>query len=424
MSNAQTNNLLALSRLFVTYSFFLSMTNLQGKKILLGITGSIAAYKAAFLTRLLIKSGAELQVLMTPAATNFIAPLTLSTLSKKPVFTEVSSEASWNNHVELGLWADALVLAPLTATTLGKLSHGICDNMVAAVYLSARCPVFFAPAMDVDMWQHPTTQENVKRLQSFGNQLIPVEHGELASGLVGEGRMAEPEHIVSFLDDFFGQKQDFAGKKILITAGPTYEPLDPVRFIGNRSSGKMGVAIAQAAARRGAAVTLILGPSKLLPSEPNIQLIKVETAQQMYEAAVQHFRNSDIGILSAAVADYRPKEAALQKIKKQGENLTIELIENPDIAAALGKTKQDGQLLIGFALETQNEEQNAKLKIEKKNFDLIVLNSLNDSGAGFDLHTNKITLIGRDNKLQKFELKSKTAVAEDILNEIVLLILK
>lgn len=395
------------------------MTNLQGKKILLGITGSIAAYKAAFLTRLLLKSGAEVQVLMTKAATDFITPLTLSTLSKKPVFTEVSSEASWNNHVELGLWADALVLAPLTATTLGKLSHGICDNIIAAVYLSARCPVFFAPAMDVDMWHHPTTQENVKRLQDFGNQLIPVEHGELASGLVGEGRLAEPEHIVSYLDDFFGRNQDFEGKKILITAGPTYEPIDPVRFIGNRSSGKMGVAIAEAATRRGATVTLILGPSKVLPTEPNIQLIKVETTQQMYEAALQHFPSSDIGILSAAVADYRPKEAALQKIKRQGENLTLELIENPDIAATLGKTKREGQLLVGFALETQNEAQNAQAKMVKKNFDLIVLNSLNDSGAGFELSTNKITILGRDNKLQKFELKSKTAVAEDILNEIV-----
>ncbi|MFN7116776.1 MAG: bifunctional phosphopantothenoylcysteine decarboxylase/phosphopantothenate--cysteine ligase CoaBC [Saprospiraceae bacterium] len=400
------------------------MTNLRGKKILLGITGSIAAYKAAFLTRLLVKAGAEVQVLMTKSATTFITPLTLSTLSKRPVYSEVSSEEGWNNHVELGLWADAMLLAPLTATTLAKLSHGICDTMIAAVYLSARCPVFFAPAMDVDMWHHPSTQENVERLQRFGNHLIPVEHGELASGLVGEGRMAEPEHIITFLNDFFGKTQDFSGKKILITAGPTYEPIDPVRFIGNRSSGKMGVAIAEAAARRGAMVTLILGPSKIAPAHANIQLIKVETAQQMYEAALQHFPAADIGILSAAVADYRPKEAAAQKIKRKGDNLVIELVENPDIAAALGKQKRDSQLLVGFALETQDEETNAKAKITKKNFDLIVLNSLNDPGAGFDLNTNKITIIGKDNKMRHFELKSKNAVAEDILNEIVLLLQK
>lgn len=400
------------------------MTNLSGKKIVLGVTGSIAAYKAAFLTRLLIKSGAEVQVLMTQAATGFITPLTLSTLSKKPVFTAVSTEESWNNHVELGLWADAILIAPMTATTLGKLAHGICDTMLAAVYLSARCPVFFAPAMDVDMWQHPATQDNVKRLQSFDNQLIPVEHGELASGLVGEGRMAEPEHIVSFLTVFFNKKQDFAGKKILITAGPTYEPIDPVRFIGNRSSGKMGVAIADAADKRGAQVTLILGPSKIIPTQSNIQIIKVETAQQMYEAALQNFPTTDIGILSAAVSDYRPKETALQKIKRHGEDLTIDLVENPDIAATLGKMKRNGQLLIGFALETNNEEENARAKIAKKNFDLIVLNSLNDTGAGFDGNTNKISIIGRDNKSRKFELKSKTAVAEDILNEISTLIQK
>lgn len=400
------------------------MTNLQGKKILLGITGSIAAYKAAFLTRLLVKSGAEVQILMTKAATSFIAPLTLSTLSKRPVYSEVSSEEGWNNHVELGLWADALLLAPLTATTLTKLSHGICDNIIAAVYLSARCPVFFAPAMDVDMWHHPTTQENVQRLQRFGNHLIPVEHGELASGLVGEGRMAEPEHIMDFLNDFFSKSQDFQGKKVLITAGPTYEPIDPVRFIGNRSSGKMGVAIADAAAQRGAEVTLILGPSKVLPTQTTVKIVKVETAQQMYEAALQYFPAADVSILSAAVADYRPKEAAMQKIKRKGDNLVIELVENPDIAAALGKQKQEHQIIVGFALETHDEEANAKAKIEKKNFDLIVLNSLNDPGAGFDLNTNKITILGKDNKIRHFELKSKNAVAEDILNEIVPLLSK
>lgn len=398
------------------------MTNLRGKKILLGVTGSIAAYKAALLTRLLVKSGAEVKILMTKAATSFITPLTLSTLSKNPVYTEVSSEASWNNHVELGLWADAMVIAPLTATTLAKMAHGISDNMIVAVYLSARCPVFFAPAMDVDMWHHPSTQENVKRLQSFGNHLIPVEHGELASGLVGEGRMAEPEHIAAFLNDYFGKTQDLTGKKMLITAGPTYEPIDPVRFIGNRSSGKMGVAIADAAAKRGAEVTLILGPSKATPTQSNIKLIRVETAQEMYEAALKFFPKSDIAVLAAAVADYRVVEAATKKIKRKGENLTIELVQNPDIAATLGNQKNNRQLLIGFALETNDEEANARDKLEKKNFDLIVLNSLNDPGAGFDINTNKITVIGKGNKLSKYELKSKTAVAEDILNEIVLLL--
>lgn len=392
------------------------MTNLQGKKILLGITGSIAAYKAAFLTRLLVKAGAEVQVLMTKAATSFITPLTLSTLSKRPVFTEVSSEASWNNHVDMGLWADAMIIAPLTATTLAKLAHGISDNMIVATYLSARCPVFFAPAMDVDMWHHPTTQDNIKRLQSFGNQLIPVGHGELASGLVGEGRMAEPEHILAHLDDFFGRKQDLKGKKILITAGPTYEPIDPVRFIGNRSSGKMGVAIADAAAKRGAAVTLILGPSKVAASQPNVQTIRVETAAQMYEAALQHFPESDVAVLAAAVSDYRPKELATQKIKRKSDDLTLELIQNPDIAATLGKQKRAGQVIVGFALETNDEETNAKGKLEKKNFDLIVLNSLQDAGAGFDHNTNKVTIIGKGNKLRKFELKSKAEVAADILD--------
>ncbi len=394
------------------------MANLQGKKILLGVTGSIAAYKVAHLTRLLVKSGADVKILMTKAAASFITPLTLSTLSKNPVFSEVSSEESWNNHVALGLWADAMIVAPLSANTLAKLAHGICDNMIAAVYLSARCPVFFAPAMDVDMWHHPTTQENVRRLQSFGNHLIPVEHGELASGLVGEGRMAEPERILTFLEDFFAKKQDFTGKKMLITAGPTYEPIDPVRFIGNRSSGKMGIAIADAAAQRGADVTLILGPSQHLPVQPSVKIVRVETAQQMYEAARQYFPETDIAVLAAAVADYRPAVAAPQKIKRNGDSLTIELVQNPDIAATLGKQKRANQLLIGFALETHNEVENAKGKLERKNFDLIVLNSLNDPGAGFDLNTNRIIIIGKGNKLRKFELKSKNVVAEDILDEI------
>lgn len=394
------------------------MANLTGKKILLGVTGSIAAYKAAFLVRLLIKAGAEVQVLMTKAGGSFISPLTLSTLSKRPVHTDISSEESWNNHVEMGLWADAMVIAPLTASSLAKMACGISDNVIAATYLSARCPVFFAPAMDLDMWQHPATQENVRRLQSYGNHLIPVGHGELASGLVGEGRMAEPEEIVAMLSRFWEKEQSLAGKKVMITAGPTYEPIDPVRFIGNRSSGKMGIALADAAARRGAEVSLILGPSRLSPQEKRVQSIPVQTADEMYQAARKAFQDADIVILSAAVADYRPRETATQKIKKTGDTLQMELVKTPDIAAALGREKRTGQLLVGFALETENELANAQSKLEKKNFDLIVLNSLQDAGAGFNYDTNKITILGKDNKIRKFELKSKLAVAEDILDEI------
>ncbi len=396
-----------------------------GKKIILAVTGSIAAYKAAHLVRLLVKKGAEVQVLMTPAATEFITPLTLSTLSKKPVFTQVISGQAWNSHVELGRWADALVVAPATANSLAKLANGICDSIVSAVYLSARCPVFLAPAMDLDMWKHPATQANVQRLKSYCNHLLPVGYGELASGLVGEGRMAEPEEIVAFLDAFFlreesfGQKkQDFLGKNVLITAGPTYEAIDPVRFIGNRSSGKMGVAIAENFAERGAAVTLVLGPSKLAPQHPGIKTLRVESAQEMHEAAVQHFENADITVLSAAVADYRPAHIAQQKIKKQGDGMTIELQKTPDIAASLGKMKRNGQFIVGFALETNDELQNASEKMVKKNFDLIVLNSLQDAGAGFNFDTNKITILHRGNKRTDFELKSKAEVAVDIVNEV------
>ncbi len=391
---------------------------LKNKKVILGITGSIAAYKAAFLVRLLVKAGAEVRVLMTPAATQFISPLTLSTLSKHQVHTAVSAEDSWNNHVEMGLWADAMVIAPVTATTLSKMAHGICDNIIVATYLSARCPVFFAPAMDLDMWQHPATRENVTRLQEFGNHLIPVAHGELASGLVGEGRMAEPEDIVTFLDTYFKQSAALSGKKVLITAGPTYEAIDPVRFIGNRSSGKMGIALAEAAAARGAEVTLILGPTHLKPALAAVKTINVQTATEMLEAAKDHFPKTDVAILAAAVADYRPEEVATQKIKKKSDTFTIALTKNPDIAATLGQDKQKGQLLIGFALETQEEENNAKGKLEKKNFDFIVLNSLRDAGAGFNTSTNKISIIHRDNKINKYELKSKEAVASDILNEV------
>lgn len=392
---------------------------LLGKKIILGISGSIAAYKSASLTRLLIKAGAEVQVLMTPSAQGFITPLTLSTLSKRPVFSEVSTESAWNNHVELGLWADAMVIAPATATTLAKLANGLCDNILAAAYLSARCPVFFAPAMDLDMWHHPATRSNVSRLQGYGNHLIPVGVGELASGLSGEGRMAEPEAIVAHLEQFFDQSKDLSGKKILLTAGPTYEPIDPVRFIGNRSSGKMGVALADAAARRGARVTLVLGPSKLSPTEQNVQVIRVETAQEMHDAALQVFAEADAAILAAAVADYRPKTVASEKIKKKGEELQLDLIKNPDIAVKLGQLKKPGQLLIGFALETNDEESNAQGKLERKNFDFIVLNSLRDAGAGFNHDTNKISILFKNNKRRDFELKSKNAVADDILQAMI-----
>ncbi len=398
------------------------MTNLKGKKILLGISGSIAAYKSAFLARLLIKEGAEVQVLMTPSAAAFITPLTLATLTKRPVFSEVSTEESWNNHVELGLWADAIVIAPATATTLSRLACGLADNILVAAYLSARCPVFFAPAMDLDMWAHPATQENVRRLQSYGNHLIPVGGGELASGLTGPGRMAEPEAIVEYLRRFWQGGQSLAGRKVLITAGPTYEPIDPVRFIGNRSSGKMGLALAEEAARRGAQVTLVLGPSRLSPRHPAVQTIRVETAEEMHQAALRHFPDADIGILAAAVSDYRPKEASPEKIKKKSGSLHLELVLNPDIAAALGKSKKPGQLLVGFALETQNELANALEKLEKKNFDCIVLNSLQDAGAGFNVDTNKISILHKNNKISNFELKPKAAVAEDILDEVEMLL--
>jgi phosphopantothenoylcysteine decarboxylase / phosphopantothenate---cysteine ligase len=392
---------------------------MKGKKIILAITGSIAAYKAAFLTRLLVKSGAEVQVLMTEAATHFITPLTLSTLSKKPVFTEIISEDSWNSHVELGLWADAMLIAPATATTLAKLATGMSDNIVTAVYLSARCPVFVAPAMDLDMWQHPATVRNLNLLRGDGCQIIPVGHGELASGLVGDGRMAEPEDIIKHLQDFFNKKQDFKGKKILVTAGPTYEALDPVRFIGNRSSGKMGVAIAETLADRGAEVILVLGPSKLTNIHPSVKVIKVESAQQMYEAATSHFETCDAAILAAAVADYRPKYVSDIKIKKKENDLTIDLEKTPDIAAFLGSIKKAHQKLIGFALETNDEVQNAVSKLKRKNFDFIVLNSLRETGAGFNHDTNKISIIFDENKIITYALKDKDDVAKDIVDELI-----
>lgn len=394
------------------------MDALRGKKIIIGISGSIAAYKMAFMTRLLIKAGAEVRVLMTPAATSFIAPLTLSTLSRQEVLTDVASEDGWNDHVELGLWADAMLIAPATANTLARLANGICDTMLGAVYLSARCPVFFAPAMDLDMWAHPATQRNVDRLLRYGHQLIPVGEGELASGLHGAGRMAEPEDILATLASFFAERQTLSGQRILLTAGPTHEPIDPVRFIGNRSSGKMGMALAQEAARRGAAVDLVLGPVAHVPDFSGITIHPVKTAQEMFAVAQQLFPACTGAILAAAVADYRPATVAEQKIKKTAGDMRIDLVRNPDIAATLGQQKTDRQWLVGFALETNNAEANARDKMTRKNLNAIVLNSLEDAGAGFQYDTNKVSILTQDNKVRHFELKKKTEVATDILDVI------
>jgi phosphopantothenoylcysteine decarboxylase / phosphopantothenate---cysteine ligase len=388
-------------------------------KIILGISGSIAAYKAAHLTRLFVKNGDDVQVLMTESASDFIAPLTLATLSKRPVFSDVRSEAGWNNHVDLGLWADALVIAPATANTLAKLANGLCDNILSAVYLSARCPVFVAPAMDVDMWHHPATRANVERLRAHGVRVIPVGHGELASGLVGEGRMAEPEEILAFVAESLRQPQHLLGKKALVTAGPTYEALDPVRFIGNHSTGKMGIAVAEALAAQGAQVRLVLGPSDFLPQNPAIETVRVVSAQEMYEACAAVFAHTDVAVLAAAVADYRPKTFSPKKIKKRDDELSLELAKTIDIAATLGKIKQKGQILVGFALETNDEEDNARGKLERKNFDFIVLNSLRDAGAGFGHDTNKISILHRDGTRKAFDLKRKSDTARDIVAEIV-----
>lgn len=394
---------------------------LKGKNIILGVSGSIAAYKAAFFVRLLVKEGAEVKVIMTSAAKDFITPLTLSTVSKNPVISEFvkGEDGEWNNHVALGLWADAIIIAPASANTIGKMANGICDNILLATYLSARCPVFIAPAMDLDMYQHPSVKSNLTKLVSFGNHLINAEHGELASGLMGQGRLAEPEHLTKILSDYFEKGNRLNKKKILITAGPTYEAIDPVRFIGNHSTGKMGFAIAEEAATQGAQVTLVSGPTQLAIAHPNINLIKVKSGNEMYAACKTVVQDCEIVILAAAVADYTPKTIAKQKIKKQSNDMQLDLTKTIDIAQELGKLKSEGQINVGFALETHAELENAQKKIIKKNLDLIVLNSLNDEGAGFGHDTNKISIIDNQNNITHFELKSKKEVAKDIINAIV-----
>lgn len=392
---------------------------LSNKNIIIGVTGGIAAYKSAFLIRLLVKAGANVRVIMTPASLEFVTPLTLSTLSKNPVLTNFATKTSeWNSHVDLGLWADALVIAPATANTIAKMANGVCDNLLLAVYLSARCNVFIVPSMDLDMYKHPATTENLKRLRSFGNGIIDPKNGELASGLHGEGRMAEPEEIVAFLEKEFSKKSPFSGKKIVITAGPTYEAIDPVRFIGNHSTGKMGFALAEEFADQGGKVTLICGPNALSVSNKNIKRIDVTSAEELYNETLKEFKSADVAVLSAAVADFKPLKVAAQKIKKSKSLSSITLTPTKDTLAELGKIKRSNQVLVGFALETENEIENAKLKIKNKNLDLIVLNSLNDKGAGFKTETNKITIIDKHNKITKFELKSKSEVAKDIAKKI------
>ena len=397
-------------------------TPLQGKKILLAVCGSIAAYKAAFLVRLLIKDGAQVKVILTKAATEFISPLTMATLSKNECHVDYTNttKTNWNNHVELALWADLMLIAPASANTLSKMANGNCDNLLLAVYLSARCPVYLAPAMDEDMWKHSSTKNNLQKIISFGNKIISVNSGELASGLIGEGRMAEPEQIVEFIKQDLRHTANnsvFMNKKILVTAGPTYEAIDPVRFIGNHSSGKMGIALAELLYDMGADVHLVLGPSKLNVKN-GIKLSRVFSAVEMYAACKKSFAKADICIFAAAVADYTPKTVSNQKIKKSDAEFSVVLKKNVDIAYEFGKVKKAGQLSVGFALETNDELKHAKGKLTKKNFDIVVLNSLNDKGAGFQFNTNKITIVNRNNKITKFELKNKQDVALDIVNEI------
>ena len=393
---------------------------LKGKHIILGVTGSIAAYKAATLTRLLVKEGASVKVVMTPLAKEFITPLTMATLSKSPIMVDFYNpeNGDWNSHVDLGLWADLYLIAPASANTIGKMAGGIADNLLLTTYLSAKCPVMVAPAMDLDMYKHPATQRNLKVLQSFGNIIIEPESGELASGLIGKGRMEEPERIVAFIADYFARQEDFKGKKVVVTAGPTYEKIDPVRFIGNYSSGKMGLAIAEELAGRGAEVVLVCGPVNLKTSHPAIRRVDVESAAQMYEVTSKEFVNSDVAVLSAAVADFTPKEKADHKIKRGKDDLLLELLPTKDIAAELGRIKTVSQLLVGFALETNDEEMNALSKMQRKNLDMIVLNSLNDKGAGFSVDTNKVTILDKAGDKTVYELKTKVEVAKDIVDQI------
>ncbi len=392
---------------------------LQGKKIVLGITGSIAAYKSCLIIRELIKRGAEVQVVITPAGKEFITPITLSALTQKPVVSEFFSQrdGTWNSHVKLGLWADAMLIAPCTAATLGKMATGVADNMLITTYLSMKAPVFVAPAMDLDMYAHPTTQQNLDRLRSFGNHIIEPRTGFLASGLEGKGRMEDPERIVAALDDFF-QEKDLQGRRILVTAGPTHEKIDPVRFIGNYSSGKMGFALAEECARRGAEVTLVAGPVALQARHPRIRRIDVESCRQMYEAAVGAFPEADAAVLCAAVADFRPAEVAEQKIKRVGQEMDIHLVSNPDIAAQLGRMKAPGQLLVGFALETNDEQHNAEQKLKKKNLDFIVLNSLRNEGTCFRTDDNQVSIISAEGR-KDYEKKPKQQVAADIIDELI-----
>jgi len=391
---------------------------LNGKKILVGVTGSIAAYKSILLVRQLIKEGAEVKVIMTPSTKDFVAPLTLGTLSKNPVSIDLFDEDTWANHVMLGRWADVMLIAPLSCNTLAKMAHGLCDNLLLATYLSATCPVVVAPAMDEDMWHHAATQSNLKKLTERGNVVIPVEKGELASGLEGDGRMAEPEHIIEHLKNNFFFQKDLTGKSALVTAGPTYESIDPVRFVGNHASGKMGVAIATELARRGARVDLVIGPSDV-EVEDGVKVERVQSAAEMYDACVKRFSSVDIAVMAAAVADYTPAQVSQEKIKKSADTLTLELVKTKDILKTLGQQKSNGQVLVGFALEKQNEKQYALDKLRNKNADMIVLNSLNDSGAGFGFDTNKITIFERDGKQLDYEQKPKQQVAKDIVDRIV-----
>ncbi len=391
--------------------------HLAGKKIILAVTGSIAAYKTPILVRQLIKEGAEVKVIATEAALQFVSELSLATVSKNPVYSNVNDGSAWNNHVALGRWADVMLIAPCSANTLAKLANGLCDNLVCAVYLSATCPVLVAPAMDEDMWHHPTTKANLGKMRSYGNTVIPVAHGELASGLVGEGRMAEPEYIVDFVSGFLNNDKPLTGIKAMVSAGPTYERIDPVRFVGNFSSGKMGVSIAEELAKQGADVTLVLGPSSISVQNSSINIVRVESAEDMYKACNDAFPTSDIAIMAAAVADFTPANVADEKIKKHDDSLVINLTKTKDILYSLGQQKKDGQLLVGFAMETNNELENAKGKLAKKNADMIVLNSLNDDGAGFGHDTNKVTFVMANEEIE-LPLQSKADVAKAIVDHI------